>query len=38
MQSDWLKDFGLNLKNKIFPKYRVCAGTQKINIFIVEHV
>ena len=37
MQSDWY--FGLDLKNNIFPKYRICAGRQQIiNIFIIEQV
>ena len=31
--------FGLNLRNKIFPKYRICAGTKQIiNIFLIEQI
>ena len=31
--------FGLHLRNKIFPKQRICAGTQQIiNIFIIEQI
>ena len=31
--------FGLHLRNKIFPKYRICAGTQQIiKIFIIEQI
>ena len=35
---DW-EHSGLYLRNKIFPKYRICAGTQQIkNIFIIEQI
>ena len=27
LQSDWLEYFVLYLRNKIFPKYTICAGT-----------
>ena len=31
--------FGLHLRNRIFPKHRICAGTQQIiNIFIIEKI
>ena len=31
--------FVLYLKNKIFPKYKICTGTQQIiNIFILEQI
>ena len=33
------EDFGLYLRNKIFPKYRICSGTQQmIKIFIIEQI
>ena len=36
----WLSEyFCLHLRNKIFPKHRICAGTQQIiNIFIIEQI
>ena len=35
---DW-EHSGLYLRNKIFPKYRICAGTQQIiKIFIIEQI
>ena len=38
MLSDW-EHFGLYIRNKIFSKYRICAGTQQIvNIFITEQI
>ena len=38
-QSDWLRAFDLNLRNKILPKYRTCSGIQKImKIFTSEQI
>ena len=39
LQSDWLRDFGLYLRNKIFSKYRICTGTQQtIKNLIIEQI
>ena len=39
LQSDWLRAFWSNLQKKIFPKYGICSGTQKIILtFIIEQI
>ena len=38
LQSDWLRAFGLYLQNKIFPKYRICSGTQQIKVAIIKQI